>query len=185
MTLVYALWFPEELFSQLRQMMALRTNVTLVASESEALALSESQEDRVVILSGMQPGAPSEERLSAVGRLHASRVPVAVLTASHSHHATWLASGASTCIPMPQAVIQLPVWLDRFQHGPQEPNGALKDSTSSGLWESADPGFLGDHKRDLMQELAETEGLGPIVSQIQGLAGQSAPVCLVGERGVG
>ena len=185
MTLVYALWFPEELFSQLRQMMALRTNVTLVACESEALALSQSQEDRVVILSGMQPGAPSEERLSAVGRLHASRVPVAVLTASHSHHATWLASGASTCIPMPQAVIQLPIWLDRFQHGSKEPYGALKDSTSSGLWETADPGFLGDHKRDLMQELAGTKGLGPIVSQIQGLAGQSAPVCLVGERGVG
>jgi DNA-binding NtrC family response regulator len=185
MTIIYALWFPEELFSQLRQMMALRTNVTMVASESEALALSEAQEDRLVIVSGMQPGAPSEERLVAVGRLHSSCVPVAVLTASHSHHATWLASGASICIPMQQAVIQLPIWLDRFQHGLRDPIGASQKSTSNALWEVADPGFLVDQERDLMQELAGSEGLGPFVSQIQSLVGRSGPVCLVGERGVG
>jgi DNA-binding NtrC family response regulator len=185
MTIIYALWFPEELFSQLRQMMALRTNVTMVASESEALALSEVQEDRLVIVSGMQPGAPSDDRLAAVGRLHGFRVPVAVLTASHSHHATWLASGASTCIPMQQAVIQLPIWLDRFQHRLGESIGTSQEATSNALWEVADPGFLADQKRDLMQEWAGSEGLGPFISQIQALVGRSGPVCLVGERGVG
>jgi len=185
MSIIYALWFPEELFSQLRQMMALRTNVTMVASEAEALALGDAQEDRLVIVSGMEAGAPSEERLSAVGRLHACRLPVAVLTSSHNHHATWLASGANTCIPMQQAVIQLPIWLDRFQHGLREATGAIQESTIDVLWEVAGPGFPADQKRDLMQELAESEGLGPFVSQIQALVGRSGPVCLVGERGVG
>jgi DNA-binding NtrC family response regulator len=185
MTTIYTLWFPEELFIQLRQMMALRTKVTMVACESEAMALSQSQEDRLVIVSGMQSGAPSEEKLSAVGRLHAGRVPVAVLTASHNYHAAWLACGASVCIPMQQAVIQLPIWLDRFQHGIRGPIGAAEESQSDSLWEAADPGFLADRKRDLMQELAGSEGLEPFVSQIQALVGRHGPVCLVGERGVG
>jgi len=186
MTIICVLWFPEKLYSQLGQMMALRTNVKMVASEAEALALSESQADWRVIVSGMQSGAPSEERLSAVERLHAAGMPVAVLTASSRHHATWLASGASICIPMQQAAIQLPIWLDRFQHGLREPIGALRDAANSGLlWEVADSKILVDHQRDLILELAGSEGLGPVISQIQSLVGRSAPVCLVGERGVG
>ena len=40
MTIICVLWFPDKLYSLLGQMMALRTNVKMVASEAEALALS-------------------------------------------------------------------------------------------------------------------------------------------------